>query len=77
MVSKDEARLETIIKFSRCCLVNSDSNVNTVIPMIPFIGVRISCDMLAKNSLLLLFALSACCRAEVFFSIDSRRLYTI
>lgn len=39
IVSNDEAKLETIIKFSRCALVNSDSRVNTVIPMIPFIGV--------------------------------------
>jgi hypothetical protein len=39
MVNKDEAKLETIIKFSLCCLVNSDSSVKTVIPIIPFIGV--------------------------------------
>ena len=87
MVNKDDAKLETIIKFSRCCRVSSDSSVNTVIPMIPFMGVLpsasnrqkhpthlISCDMFAKNSLLLLFADSACCLALVFFSIDSRRL---
>lgn len=39
MVSSEEAKLDTIIKFSLCCLVNSDSSVRTVIPMIPFIGV--------------------------------------
>jgi len=92
MVSREEAKLETIIRFSRCCRVSSDSSVRTVIPMIPFIGVLhvsirlgsgalithlISCDMLARNSLLLLLAVSACCLALVFFSIDSRRLYTI
>jgi ElaB/YqjD/DUF883 family membrane-anchored ribosome-binding protein len=31
-------------------LRSSVSNVNWVIPMIPFIGVLISCDILAKNS---------------------------
>ena len=39
IVNRDEARLETIIRFSLCCLVNSDSSVRTVIPMIPFMGV--------------------------------------
>jgi hypothetical protein len=39
MVNSELAKLETIIKFSRCCRVNSDSRVRTVIPMIPFIGV--------------------------------------
>jgi hypothetical protein len=88
IVNKDEAKLETIIKFSRCCLVNSDSKVKTVIPIIPFIGVLfistqqaqvnttylISCDILARNSDLLLFAISACCLATVFFSMLSLRL---
>lgn len=39
IVSRDEAKLETIIRFSLCCLVNSDSRVRTVIPIIPFMGV--------------------------------------
>jgi hypothetical protein len=39
IVNSDDAKLETIIKFSRWALVNSDSRVNTVIPIIPFIGV--------------------------------------
>ena len=39
MVNSDDAKLETIMRFSRCCLVSSDSSVKTVIPMIPFIGV--------------------------------------
>lgn len=39
MVNREEAKLDTIIKFSLCCLVNSDSSVSTVIPMIPFMGV--------------------------------------
>ena len=60
-----------------CCLFNSVSSVNTVIPMIPFIGVLISCDMLARNSLFDLFASSAACRACVFFEMDSRKVYTI
>ena len=39
IVNRDDAKLETIIRFSLCCLVNSDSSVRTVIPMIPFMGV--------------------------------------
>lgn len=75
--SSELARVETIIRFSLCALVNSDSRVTPVIPMIPFIGVLISCDMFAKNSDLLLFANSAASLAAVFFCNDSRREKTI
>lgn len=40
--SREVARLETIIKFSRCERVSSVSRVKLVMPMIPFMGVRIS-----------------------------------
>jgi hypothetical protein len=77
IVNRELAKLDTIIRFSLCCLVNSLSSVKTVIPMIPFMGVRISCDMLARNSDLDRLASSAVCLADVFFSMDSRKLNTI
>ena len=77
MVNSELASVETIIKFSLCCRVSSLSSVSIVIPMIPFIGVRISCDMLARNSDLDLLANSAAIRAAVLDWIDSRRLNTI
>ena len=43
----------------------------------PFIGVRISCDILARNSDLLRFASSAASRAIVFFCKLSRNEKTI
>lgn len=39
IVNNAPPKLDTIIRFSLCCRVNSDSSVKTVIPMIPFIGV--------------------------------------
>ena len=77
MASKLLARVETVTRFSRCVRESTVSRVSDVIPMIPFMGVRISCDMLAKNSDLERFASSAASRAAVFFWILSRRLYTI
>ena len=53
------------------------SSVSSVMPMMPFIGVRISWDIFARNSDFERFASSAASRAAVFFWIDSRRLYTI
>lgn len=81
---RERAKLCTRSKLSRCDLFKSLSSVNSVIPMIPFIGVLrievshfgffekfktnlISCDILAKNSDLLLFANSAASLAAVFF----------
>ena len=39
--------------------------INDIIPMIAFIGVRISCDILDKKSVFALFAFSAVCRASI------------
>ena len=50
MVNSEVAKLDTIIKFSRCCRVNSDSRVKSVIPMIPFIGVLISAQLVSCRS---------------------------
>ena len=80
--NSDRARLCTNNKLSRCERLRSLSNVSSVMPMIPFIGVlykgkrpfhagvrthRISCDILAKNSDFDLFANSAASLAAVFF----------
>lgn len=51
--------------------------MSSVIPIIPFIGVRISCDILARNSDLLLLANSAASLAAVFFWIASLKLNTM
>ena len=75
--NNDLAKLCTKSKLSLCDLFKSLSNVNSVIPIIPFIGVLISCDMFAKNSLLLRLANSAASLAAVFFCIESLRLNTI
>ena len=37
--NRERAKLWTKSKFSRCDLLRSESNVSSVIPMIPFIGV--------------------------------------
>src|SRR5207249_2122411 len=42
----------TVCKYSRCSAVSSVSSANSVIPSTPFMGVRISWLMLARNSLL-------------------------
>ncbi len=48
---------------SRCVSVSSLSSSSVVRPMMPFIGVRISWLMFARNSLLVRFDSSACSRA--------------
>ena len=48
--SKEFADELTVSKYSRCSAVSSVSRASSVIPMIPFMGVRISWLMLAKNS---------------------------
>ena len=47
--------------------------INDVIPIIAFIGVRISCDILDRKSVFALFAFSAVCKASVvmFFAFFS------
>ena len=46
----------TIPKYSRCSDVRSVSSVRSVIPIMPFIGVRISWLIFARNSLFARFA---------------------
>ena len=50
-VNKDAAEVFTMPRYSRCSLVNCVSSANSVMPMMPFIGVRISWLILARNSL--------------------------
>ena len=52
MVSSDWAQSRTVSEYSRCNLSNRVSNSKPVMPMTPFMGVRISWLMLARNSLL-------------------------
>ena len=42
--------------------------INDVMPIIAFIGVRISCDILDRKSVFALFAFSAVCKASVVMS---------
>ena len=60
----DSADISTIVRFSRCSRVRSLSSVRFVRPMMPFIGVRISWLMFARNSLLTRLAFSASLRAS-------------
>lgn len=50
MSSSDVAKFETIIRFSRCERVRSVSRVKLVMPMMPFMGVRISCDTVGTRT---------------------------
>ncbi len=58
-VSSESAELLTRPRYSRCRGVSSVSRASSVMPMMPFIGVRISWLMLARNSLLARLAASA------------------
>jgi|GEM_PF-3810089 len=59
--------------FSSSCAFSS---AMAVMPMMPFIGVRISCDMRERNSLFAKLARRASseARSARFFSSDSRRV---
>ena len=59
MVSSESADLNTSSAYSRCSVVSSVSRRSSVMPTTPFIGVRISWLMFARNSLLAWLALSA------------------
>ncbi len=59
IVSNESADVFAIVKYSRCSGERSVSSVSSVMPMMPFIGVRISCDMFARNSLFAVLAASA------------------
>ena len=52
------AELRTVSAYSRCSAVSGVSSSSPVMPMTPFIGVRISWLMLARNSLFAWAALS-------------------
>ncbi len=54
--SRVSAERETMLRYSRCTGVSSLCRASRVSPMMPFMGVRISCDMLARKLLLALDA---------------------
>ena len=58
--SSDSAESCTMFRCSRCSGDRSESSTSPVMPMMAFIGVRISCDMFARNALFAWFADSAC-----------------
>ena len=58
-VSKESAEIFTMVRYSRCSELSSVSRARSVMPMIPFMGVRSSWLMLARNSLLARLAASA------------------
>ncbi len=58
-VSSDCAWLRIVSRHSLCGGVSAVSSASAVMPMMPFIGVRISWLMFARNSLLARFAASA------------------
>ncbi len=59
MVSNDSAELFTMVSCSRCSSFSEVSSTSSVIPMTPFIGVRISWLMAARKLLLAWLACSA------------------
>ena len=67
------AELLTRPRYSRCSGFRSDSRTTSVNPMMPFMGVRISWLMLARNSLLARLAISATCLARTNFDSASLR----
>ena len=58
-VRSESADVRTMSRYSRCSGVRSVSRASSVMPTMPFIGVRISWLMLARNSLFARFATSA------------------
>ena len=68
--SSELAELRTISRYSRCSLSRSVASAISVMPMTPFMGVRISWLIFARNSLLARLAESA---ASACFSRLSQR----
>ena len=65
MCSSEVADPCASVRSSRCSSLRlSESSTSAVNPMMPFIGVRITWLMLARNWLLMALACSACCRAS-------------
>ena len=74
MMCKSEcAELLAVSTNSRCSVVSFVPSARSIMPMIPFIGVRISCDILARKLDLATFAASASRRAISSTRINSRR----
>ena len=63
-VSSDSPDDLTMSRYSRCSAVRSVPSASSVMPMTPFIGVRISWLMLARNSLFARLAASAASSAR-------------
>ena len=61
--SSESAEIRTVSRYSCCSGVSVVPRASSVIPMIPFIGVRISWLMLARNSDFAWLAASAAARA--------------
>ncbi len=64
IVSNESAHVCTVSANSRCSTLNLVSINKPDMPMIPFMGVRISWLMLARNSLLVLEEIRAASRAR-------------
>ena len=60
IASSESLDVRAICRNSRCSVSSGVSSMSPVIPMMAFIGVRISCDMFARNSDLARLAVSAC-----------------
>ena len=62
-LSRQSAETLTASAYLRCSVVSAVRSSRAFMPMTPFIGVRISWLILARNSLLASFAASALSRA--------------
>ncbi len=65
--------VRTILAYSRCSGERSVSSSRPVMPITPFMGVRISWLMLARNSLLAALAASACAARELARAVVAAR----
>ncbi len=64
MVSRLSADFFTSSRYSRCLALRSVSRASAVMPITPFMGVRISWLITARNSLLAWLAACAACMAS-------------
>ena len=72
MESSDSADIFTVSRHSRVSGCRLVSSASSVIPMMPFIGVRISWLMLARNSLFARLASIALSRAAAMSTFTAR-----
>ena len=72
MERSDSAEARTVVRWSTWFESSSVSNTSSVMPMMPFIGVRISWLILARNSLLARLAAMAVSRAVTRFLLVDR-----